>query len=462
MRGPPGDRALAALLLAALLRLAPARTPAPPPPPPPSGLAFESSSATLNAAFAFAVPMALSYLETGKDPSFIPSYWAGLLDRPAFYARDMAHQALGAHLLGLDAENLAMLRVFAASATATPARRLFPLWSFDFKGAIYPLDYHSDDDYVRETPTPFDLLVSAARLQNWTADNRYRDDPALWAAWSAFVVGDFVPLHDPLNDGIAGQASPSGNIFAGAASYVENGEGMVVAGDALAKQFAAFEAYSEWQAQLGNASGAALTRAAADRLSELYQVAWYSATQGYARGINKAAGMVFGYLDTQSVFPGTSFLLAPGPRADAHVTSIVANARASGTELRTYVPELLFAFGRPDDAAAYISQLVADARNTYPEVSFTLVADLVAHMLGIEPAPGGGNGGALLLRTLGANLPSNTSFATARGVPVCGRAVTVTQGVDAASGAASTALSLAPGGPGGELTWEARFRLALC
>jgi len=425
-----------------------------PPPPPRSGIAFSSSSPALNAAWSFAVPMAMSYLQTGK-PGVMPSYWAGLLDRPAFYARDLAHQALGGHLLGLDEENLAMLRVFAASALANADRKSFPLWSFDFKGAIYPLDWHSDTDYVRETPTPFDLLCAAARLHNWTLDDSYRDDPALWAAHTAYAVGDFVPLHDPLGQGIAGQANPSGNIFFGAASYVENGEGLIVAADTLAKQAAALEAYAVWQAQLANSSGAASSFAAAERLRQIFNNStWFLENRGYARGIT-GKGVQYGYLETQSVFPGTSHLIEPGTRADAHIAMVIANASASGTELRTYVPELLFEFGWPNAAADYIAQLLADPRNTYPEVSFTLVADLAAHLMGLAPAPGAGVGRGLLLTTMGLNLPSDTSAATASHVPVCGRSITVTQTVGAAPDSGSTTLLLEAGEP---VSWEARFR----
>ena len=83
-------------------------------------------------------------MQTGRDPEYVPCYWAGYANKPdcpdgwscdgsgtpshppssgigkgrrAFYLRDMAHQALGAHLLGLDNENANMARTFAASAS---------------------------------------------------------------------------------------------------------------------------------------------------------------------------------------------------------------------------------------------------------------------------------------------------------------------------------------------------------
>jgi hypothetical protein len=98
----------------------------------PAGLAVTSGNAQLVADYTWARQRALDWVQTGTKPGYIPCYWAGLTTRPAFYSRDFAHQALGAHLLGLDAENLSMLRTFANSATA--ARRWYPLWSFTFDG----------------------------------------------------------------------------------------------------------------------------------------------------------------------------------------------------------------------------------------------------------------------------------------------------------------------------------------
>jgi hypothetical protein len=88
----------------------------------------------LPAAISGAKKTALGYVQTGKSPEYVPCYWAGYADKPdcptgwrcggnaphwdskglhgsnigqgrrAFYLRDMAHHALGAHLLGLDNE----------------------------------------------------------------------------------------------------------------------------------------------------------------------------------------------------------------------------------------------------------------------------------------------------------------------------------------------------------------------
>ena len=414
---------------------------------------FSSSSAALNDAWAFAVPTALAYVQTGKRPDYIPSYWAGLLDRPAFYVRDLAHQALGAHVLSLDLENLSMMRVFAASATKT--RLYFPLWSFAFNGSIYPIDYNSDTNYVRETPTPYDLLACAARLMAWTNDTSYATDAGLWASWAAYT-GPFVGMHDPTATGIVGQASPSGDIFQGAASYVENGEKLIIGADSFAKQVLGFESAAAMLDVRGDAAAANATRAQAAALRATFATQWYTSTLGYSRGLN-SAGMLYGYSETNSVFPATSYMLSPGPRTEAHLNLIADSARASGTELRTYVPEAMFAYGRPDVARDYITQLVSDPRRTYPEVSFTLVADLAVHLLGLEPLPQALGSAKAVVSTLGANLPSDTAWARARGVPLAGYTLDVTQYSNATTRVATTIFAASRADASTSMAWEARF-----
>ncbi|HEY9336395.1 MAG TPA: hypothetical protein VIQ79_18300, partial [Kribbella sp.] len=76
-------------------------------------LAVSSDLAFVGEAFAWARDRALAWVCTGEGN--LPSYWAGYPSRPMFYSRDVCHQAAGAHLLGLDAENFAMFRHFARS-----------------------------------------------------------------------------------------------------------------------------------------------------------------------------------------------------------------------------------------------------------------------------------------------------------------------------------------------------------
>src|SRR5438552_15270727 len=166
----------------------------------PSNLTVTSGNAQLVADFAWARQEALSWVQTGKPGATIPCYWAGLTTRRAFYSRDFAHQTVGAHLLGLDTENLAMLRAFAASATA--ARKWYPLWSLGFDGRIFPVDYHSDTNFVREIPAVFELTQKGVGLYRWTGDRTYVTDAALFGYYRN-SVNAFVSAHDRNHNGIA-------------------------------------------------------------------------------------------------------------------------------------------------------------------------------------------------------------------------------------------------------------------
>src|ERR1044072_4879820 len=99
---------------------------------PPWHLRVDSSMHDLVESFIWASRRSREWVQTGRDPRYLPSYWAGLTDRPMFYSRDLAHQMLGAHLLGLDVENLSMLRHFAGSSNG--ARGWYPLGAFEFDG----------------------------------------------------------------------------------------------------------------------------------------------------------------------------------------------------------------------------------------------------------------------------------------------------------------------------------------
>ncbi len=149
-------------------------------------LSIETSNPKLERAFNWAVRKALSYVQTGKtgrvdghernragqgSAKYIPSYWAGYTWRTAFYSRDFCHQAAGAHLLGLQEENLSMLRAFANSATA--GRKWYPLWALNFDGSPFKLDYAGDSSFVREVPAVFELVEQCYRQFLWTGNPAY-------------------------------------------------------------------------------------------------------------------------------------------------------------------------------------------------------------------------------------------------------------------------------------------------
>ncbi|MGP3971786.1 hypothetical protein [Streptomyces sp. 6N223] len=341
--------------------------------------AFRASERDLEAGYAWATDRALRWVRHGDG--ILPSYWAGLTDRPMFYSRDVAHQALGAHLLGLDRENFAMLRHFAASAT--PARRFYPLWAFHFDGRPAEIDYRSDDDFVRETPAPFELVETCLELRRWTGDERYATDPVLTDFYRA-VTTEFVRLHDILGTGVAGERG-TGDIFAGSPTYNEGASapGLQVAGDGIASQWAAMAAVRDG---LPGTALAAHAAAEAAGLKRHFEDAWWSDDrQRYATGLSERGPVTaFGY--EPSWFPAVKGLAEPGPRAAAHLDFVAREmeiAPPSNIEAFTYLPEAFLRYGRDDEALRWIRHLTA-SRAAYPEVSFTLVAHLLTGLTGLQ------------------------------------------------------------------------------
>jgi hypothetical protein len=347
-----------------------------------SDLTLRSSWAFLDSGFSWAKQQALLWVQTGKG-DHIPSYWAGLTDRPAFYARDVAHQMLGAHLLGLDAENKSMLRVFAASATA--ARRWYPLWAFGFEGSIYRLDYVNDDYFVREIPAVFELVEHANRQYLWTADADYIDDQNLWRFYTT-TVQDFISAHDSNHNSVA-DADGSGDIFMGVASYNENGERLIEAGDGIGAQYQALLAYAHMQRARGDDAGADRTTRRAAELKDLFNTSWWSSDANrYIRGFT-ATGPKTDFGKENSWFMPMKRITEPGPRTNAYLDFVdraVEELPAFNIEAYTYLPETFFPYGRDEQAWKWLAYLI-DSRASYPEVAYTIVGQAVEGLLGVEP-----------------------------------------------------------------------------
>ncbi|MEV4114442.1 hypothetical protein [Nonomuraea sp. NPDC049695] len=302
-----------------------------------------------------------------------------------FYSRDLAHQMLGAHLLGLDAENLSMLRHFAGSSNA--ARGWYPLWAFEFDGTPAAIDYHSDDDFVREVPAPFELVEKAVEQYRWTADDRFLLAPEI-AAFVRNTMTSFVDAHDPLGTGVAGEGG-SGDIFRGTATYneVERPPHLLVAADGIASQWAAHLALGSVTGTVLDEEFAAWNRARAEHLDEHFSTSWWlPGDQHYAAGFT-ADGPTGGFRLESTWFPALKGIMRDDQRSSAHLgflRSGLAATPPSNIEAFTYLPEAFFRYGWDDEALRWMRYL-AGSRADYPEVPFTHVAHVAVGLTGLEP-----------------------------------------------------------------------------
>ncbi|MBM7787534.1 hypothetical protein [Tenggerimyces flavus] len=393
-------------------------------------VAFASSLEGLDEAFAWARDRALAWVQTGS-PGVLPSYWAGMVDRPMFYSRDVAHQALGAHLLGLDEENFVMLRHFAASATA--ARKYYPLWAFLFDGTPAELDYRSDESFVRETPAAFEIAEKALSLYRWTGDVRYATDPA-FASYFEHLF-DFVALHDVQGLGLAGELQTA-DIFAGSPTYNEHAglPDLQIAADGVASQWAAMRS-------LADVLGSARAAAEADRVLALFESRWWDAeAEHYIVGLTKDGGRARGFSSEASWFPMVKRMPLEPSRLASHVAQLMDFVRDTPprfVESASYLPEVFLGAGFDAEGLHWLRYL-ADTRSDYPEISYVVVAGLVVGLTGLEPRDDG-----VVTR---AHIPDD-AWVSASDVPVRDAVVSIRHDGEVAS----TLTSSVP------LRWEARF-----
>lgn len=332
-----------------------------------------------------------------------PAYWAGYPLRTAFYSRDFCHQAVGAHLLGLEEENFSMLRAFAASATKE--RKWFPLWAINFDGSPYMLDYRNDNDFVREIPAVFELVEKNAQLYEWTKDQRYLNDPDL-LKFNTKAVSDFVALHDVKKTNGVAESKGSGNIFKGTATYNEHrDQTLIEAGDGIGSQYQAYLAFAKLSGLSGKNSQAQTYNKKAQTLWNYFNKEWgvKGNKELYNRGYDKNDLPVSGWGKENSWFLPLKEIT--DPRSDRHMNYLDYIDERLGSkeglpeniEAITYVPELFFKYGQNERGWKWLKYIISKinmlhamatltgTNGDYPEVSFVLISNVVQDMVGINP-----------------------------------------------------------------------------
>ncbi|MFE2408050.1 hypothetical protein ACFXDE_06900 [Kitasatospora sp. NPDC059408] len=388
------------------------------------------------------------------------TYWAGYPFRSDFYSRDFAHQLVGAHLLGLDAQNKTMLRAFAASAT--DANGLDPVWSVNFDAKTPgSIDYRSPSSFVRELPAPFELVEKTGEAYRWTGDRDYTDDPVL-TRYVRGTLGPYIARHPgPLdNGGVPIPQAASRNIFKGTASYAENATTTYAeAGDALGAQY---QAYLAAATLASSRSDRAAYRQAAETLRRYANSVWTvdpqhpgAVVHGYDTGGHPLTD--WGY--EASILMPAKHLLDAGPRRDAFLADLDAQdsgpRRSDNLEAYTYLPDAFFAAGDGDRAWKWMRtiyeatpQVHTSGRmlnGDYPEVPFTLLSQTVQGLLGLTPDASAASDAVETT----SHLPTSMTWLQVADIPVGTTRITLRQGGHSATTLTNT-------GPT-PLTWTPRF-----
>jgi len=387
-------------------------------PLPKSELSIQSDNATLQDGFNWAVNKTGQFVMTGQEgvvnkdernkngtgtAVYIPSYWAGYYDRTAFYGRDFVHQAVGAQIVGLWDENYSMFKIFAANATE--ARDWWTLWAFNFDGTPHQIDYRGDEKFVKEVPAQFELIEMAYKQYLWSGDKRYVTDSVLWNFYTRTLT-DFVDLHDTNNNGVA---EGKGGIWAGSCTYNERGEYPIEAGDGIACQYQATLAYAHMLKARGEKEQAQSWYDKATELKKYFNNKWSvlngNSSDSYARGINKKGVKLTGFGKENSWFMPLKLITEPGKRNDDYLQFISENlGEGIGTmptaphniEAYTYIPDMYFHYNWNDEAWKWMKYILSvkdlpherpsqGTNGDYPEISYTIVSQVVEGMMGIDP-----------------------------------------------------------------------------
>jgi hypothetical protein len=361
-----------------------------------SKLNLDSSDTRLVTGFNWAKRQAMAYV-FDHDPVG-PWYEAALPGREAFCMRDTAHQATGAHALGLAPHTRNMLRRFAENISES--RDWCSYWEIDRYNRPAPVDYSNDAEFWYNLPANFDVLDCCYRMYVWSGDLSYINDPVFQNFYDR-TVQDYVDRWDlGLGRVMKRQrrmnvpGPPDGRtkfqISRGIPGYDEGNPNYVLGVDLLNAQYAAYLAYGRFQELLGNRPAAqAFLKKAAEVRNLVNTSFWDEAGQffyshvGPEHKLEGRGGQDLLYRDIADDGPKVKSVL------DATLGAIRKNPSGRSVEGQSHQAEILYRYGVPDVAYAQMMDLTREGRSRreYPEVSFSVIGAMVTGLMGITVDP---------------------------------------------------------------------------
>ena len=342
-----------------------------------SKLEFDSSDARLVEGFNRAQRQAMAYA-FDNDPVG-PWYEAAEPGREAFCMRDVAHQAMGAHALGLARHNLNILRRFAENVS--DARDWCSFWEIDRFNRPAPVDYQNDALFWFNLPANFDILDACHRMYLWSGDPTYVNDLAFLNFYDRTVTDyverwglglDQVMTRPRLLNvrGIPGNGKFQ--LARGIPGYDEGDHDYVLGNDVLATQFAAYLAYAQIQETRGNAELARTYLRKVDDIRTLVNTRWWNEKEQYFYLRVGKDHNLEGHGSGNLLYWG---VVEDGPK--------LKGALADAGSRRI---EVLYRYGDPDVARERLLETMTPGRSRmeYPEVPFSIIGVIVNGTMGIN------------------------------------------------------------------------------
>lgn len=350
---------------------------------------FTSSDKNLEKTYRWAKKTALGYAHDNGDPVGA-WYEAALPQREAFCMRDVSHQTVGAHILGLAKHNKNMMRKFASNISES--RDYCSYWEINRYDKPAPADYASDSEFWYNLNANFDVMQACLRMYEWTADRDYISDKDFTDFYD-ISAGPYLDrwqlrpesiMDRPRYMNQAPDFNESNNFHScrGLASYVENFRGLTVGVDLLAALQGGFRAYSRIEALNGNSAKSAEASAMADAYREIIDTRWWDTAENRYNT----------FWTTERKFyrgEGVPFILwfdatNKPERKQACVADILT--REWNVENMSAFPKLFYDLGYNEEAYRFLTTLPATNRSEYPEVSYGLVEGIVCGAMGLNPS----------------------------------------------------------------------------
>ena len=325
--------------------------------------------------------------------------WSG---RECFCARDIAHSVVGAHLLGLDRENLAMLRLFAKGANENTFGNNYgwPKWSYSFFGE----PFYMDADW-RELAMPYDIGLRCWELYRWTGQPDYLRDEDMFrfqlnlhTKFQDLPEADRTPLVSQTSKTFWDLQDQNGNGIAEEhiqlATYWEDNNDkvrLIEAGDSFSNQVRSLENLARVLEARGEPDRARPYQDRAAALRRLFHEKWYSHPDRlYIRAFDETGAPRVNWGHESSFLMLADNLTDNGPRAAAYADFIAEQLFRYGIniEATTYLPEIFYGRGRNELGWYWLQHVVKylgpDNAGPYPETAFLLVSNVVTGLMGLQ------------------------------------------------------------------------------
>lgn len=341
---------------------------------------FKSSDTFLEERFEWAKKMALSYSHHGEDKVGL-WYEAALPERDSFCIRDISHQIHGATFLGLDKHSKNMLEKFILNIS--DKRDYCTYWEIDKDNQPTAVDYTNDTDFWYVLLANFELVVACYQQYCYTGDTELINGTA-YEEFFQQTFNEYIDRWDLDGDGILEHYQSYGR--RGLASYNEVVTSILHGGDMLAVQYAAYHAYSKILFIRGCTDQAVRYREKAETLQRYYLNNWYNPETESFYGAKQENGDFYPeYFEEGNFLPIYFQIFKEDDKLEKAIATVKENP-VKNVEGLTYMAQTFYQYDKISEGWDFFNQLIDPDlhRNEYPEVSYSIIANYVSGMMGLN------------------------------------------------------------------------------